>query len=92
MKIREKTLVILVITFIFLSIFLVVATEQIMGESFEQLEKDDVSRNMERAKAAMDNKIAVLDMITCDYAVWDDSYFLSRENITVTSMRLFPLS
>lgn len=74
MKIREKTLAILVVTFIFLSIFLVVATEKIMGESFEQLEKDSVSRNMERAKAAMDTKLKTLSMITCDYAVWDDTY------------------
>ncbi|MHC1753979.1 MAG: response regulator [Methanosarcina sp.] len=75
MKIREKTLAILGITFIFLSVFLMVATEQIMGHSFEQLEKDDVSRNVERAKAAMDTRVAVLSMTTCDYAVWDDTYF-----------------
>lgn len=75
MKIREKTLAILVTTFIFLSFFLVVATEQIMGDSFEQLEKEDVSTNMGRVKAAMDTKISVLDMVVRDYAVWDDSYF-----------------
>jgi PAS domain S-box-containing protein len=74
MKIREKTLAILGITFIFLSLFLVVATEQIMGKSFELLEQDDVSRNMERAKAALDTKLNTLSMTTCDYAVWDDSY------------------
>jgi PAS domain S-box-containing protein len=74
MKIREKTLAILVITFIILSILLVVATEQIMGESFEQLEKNDVSRNMERVKAAMGTKLNALSMTTCDYAVWDDTY------------------
>lgn len=78
MKIREKTLAILVTTFIFLFLFLVVATEQIMGDSFEQLEKDDVSTNMDRVKAAMDTKISVLDMMVHDYAVWDDSYFFVR--------------
>ncbi|WP_410509451.1 response regulator [Methanosarcina hadiensis] len=75
MKIREKTLTILGITFILLSLFLVVATEQIMGKSFELLEKDDISRNMERAKAALDSQITVLDMMTYDYAVWDDTYY-----------------
>jgi len=74
MKIRNKTLAILGITFIFLSLFLVVATEQIVGKSFEQLEKDDVSRNMERAKASLDTRLNTLSMTTCDYAVWDDTY------------------
>jgi len=74
MKIREKTLAILGITFIFLSLFLVVATEQIMGKSFELLEKDDVSRNMERAKAAMDARLDTLSASVNDYALWDDTY------------------
>lgn len=75
MKIRDKTLVILGITFIFLFVFLMVASEQIMGNSFEQLEKDDVSRNVGRATAAMDAKLAVLNMTTYDYAVWDATSF-----------------
>jgi len=75
MKIRDKTLVILGITFIFLFVFLMVASEQIMGNSFKQLEKDDLSRNMGRATAAIDTKIAVLNMMTCDYAKWDATYY-----------------
>ncbi len=74
MKIREKTLAILGITFIFLSLFLLVATGQIVGKSFEQLEKDDVSRNMERAKAAMDARLDTLSASVNDYAMWDDTY------------------
>ncbi|MDD4247980.1 MAG: CHASE4 domain-containing protein, partial [Methanosarcina sp.] len=71
MKIRDKTLVILGITFIFLFVFLMVASEQIIGNSFEHLEKDEVSRNVGRATAAMDAKLAVLNMTTYDYALWD---------------------
>ena len=74
MKIRDKTLAIVGVTFIFLFGLLIATTDQIMGNSFEQLEKDDVSRNMERATAALDSKADVLDMMAFDYAVWDDTY------------------
>lgn len=91
MKIRDKTLVILGITFIFLFVFLMVASEQIMGNSFEQLEKDDVSRNVGRATAAMDAKLAVLDMTTYDYAVWDaTSFFVQGQDEGYIDVTLSP--
>ncbi|HWR26129.1 MAG TPA: CHASE4 domain-containing protein, partial [Methanosarcina sp.] len=74
MKIREKTLAIVGITFIFLFVLLVVATDQIVGNSFEQLERKDVSRNVGRATEAMDTKVETLNASVSDYAVWDGSY------------------
>ncbi|WP_440947813.1 response regulator [Methanosarcina sp. T3] len=50
------------------------ATEQIMGKSFEQLEKDYIARNMERAAAAMDARLETLKASVDDYAIWDDTY------------------
>ncbi|HWR24628.1 MAG TPA: CHASE4 domain-containing protein, partial [Methanosarcina sp.] len=74
MKIREKTMAIVGVTFIFLFVLLVVATDQIVGNSFEQLENKEVSKNMGRAVEAISTKLESLNSSVSDYAVWDGSY------------------
>jgi signal transduction histidine kinase/sensor domain CHASE-containing protein/DNA-binding response OmpR family regulator len=61
---------------IFLVMFaiLLVSTEQIMGSSFAHLEEDEVSKNIERAVAALDSRIANLASTANDWGPWDDTY------------------
>lgn len=75
MRIWNKTLAILGITFIFLFAFLIVTTEQIMGNGFTELEEEEVAKNVGRATAAMNTKINTLDLVVSDYAPWDDSFY-----------------
>lgn len=62
MRIRNKTLAILGITFIFLFAFLLVMTLQIIGNGFTELEEDEVTKNVGRATSAINNKIHTLDL------------------------------
>jgi PAS domain S-box-containing protein len=81
MRIRNKTLAILGITFIFLFAFLIVTTEQIMGSSYEELEEKEVGQNVARASEALGAKVNSLAIIACDYGAWDDTfYFVQGEN------------
>lgn len=81
MKIRNKTLAILGITFMFLLFFLMITTEQIMGNSFERLEEKETSENVARAVEALDTKIDTLNLMARDYGAWDDTfYFVQGEN------------
>jgi sensor domain CHASE-containing protein len=61
---------------IFLVLFaiLLVSTEQIMGSSFARLEEDEVSKNVGRAVATLDYRIATLTSTANDWGHWDDTY------------------
>ncbi|HWR26128.1 MAG TPA: response regulator [Methanosarcina sp.] len=78
MKIREKTLAIVGVTLIFLFTLLVIATDEIVGNSFEQLENKEVSKNIGRATAAMDSKVEALGTVLRDYAAWEDTYLFMQ--------------
>ena len=91
MRIRNKTLAILGITFIFLFALLIVATEQIMGSSYEKLEEKEVAQNVARASGALGTKVNSLTIMTCDYGAWDDTfYFVQGENEDYISETLSP--
>jgi sensor domain CHASE-containing protein len=53
MKIRDATLLTIVVVFTIFFAFLYLANEQIVGNSFGQLEKHEVEKNVERADAAL---------------------------------------
>lgn len=91
MKIRNKTLAILGITFVFLLFFLMITTEQIMGNSFQQLEEKDTAENVARAVEALDTKINTLSLMARDYGAWDDTfYFVQGENEGYVNETLSP--
>ncbi len=91
MKIRNKTLAILGITFVFLLFFLMITTEQIMGNSFQQLEEKDTAENVARAVEALDTKTNTLSLMARDYGAWDDTfYFVQGENEGYVNETLSP--
>lgn len=75
MKIRNKTLIILGITFVCLVLFLFVTAEQIIGNSFEELEKEEVTKNIARATAAINMQSKNLAIIASDWGQWDETYY-----------------
>jgi PAS domain S-box-containing protein len=75
MKIRNKTLATLGITFVCLIVFLFVTADQIIGSSFEQLEQEEVTKNIARATAAIAAQSENLEIIANDWGQWDDTYY-----------------
>lgn len=91
MKIRNKTMAILAITFIFLFALLIVTTDQIMGNSYEKLEEKEVAQNVARASEALGTKIDTLYIMARDYGAWDDTfYFVQGENEAYINETLTP--
>jgi len=78
MKIRNRTLIILGVTFIVLFAFLFLTTEQIMANSFGELEDKEVKKNIERATAAIDTNIDSLATTATDWGHWDDTYYFIK--------------
>lgn len=87
MKIRNQTLMILGVTFIILFAFLIGFTVQVLGNSFSQLENNEVSQNVGRATAALDTRIDDLAVTANDWGHWDDTYnfVLGEFNYYVTN-------
>nr|HML26191.1 CHASE4 domain-containing protein [Methanomethylovorans sp.] len=78
MKIRNRTLMILGVTFIVLFALLFLTTEQIMANSFGELEDKEVKKNIERATAAIDTNIDSLATTATDWGHWDDTYYFLK--------------
>lgn len=74
MKIRDAMLLTIVVVFTIFFAFLYLANEQIVGNSFGQLEKHEVEKNVERADAALGTHTNNLAIIAKDWGNWDDTY------------------
>lgn len=75
MKIRNKTLTILGITFFCLVLLLFISSDQIVGNSFDKLEQEEVTKNVARATAAINTQSKNLAIIASDWGQWDDTYY-----------------
>jgi two-component system, sensor histidine kinase and response regulator len=74
MSLSRKTLIItLIMTSCLLAIVLIVSN-LIFLNSFENLEKRDTEENAQRAVEALNTQLAGLDTLNHDWAVWDDTY------------------
>ncbi len=74
MPLRTKTLAIIIVTLGGLITLLYFISQAILLTSFAQLERQGVQQNIERVKAALDNRLAHLDTLTGDWSAWDDTY------------------
>ncbi len=68
-------------TLLGLILLLYAASQVILLGSFAQLEEQDTHKNIERARDALLDSVAVLDSIAGDWAPWDDTYdFIQNGN------------
>jgi signal transduction histidine kinase/ActR/RegA family two-component response regulator/HPt (histidine-containing phosphotransfer) domain-containing protein len=74
MRLRSKTLLIIILTFAALLLVLYGASRSIMLNSFARLEKQSVDSNLERVKSAINESLGNLNTEAGDYAGWDDTY------------------
>ena len=81
MTLRVKTLIIIGVMLISLIAILYAVSQGIMLGSFGELEKEDTSKNVERALGALSDDISSLVTMTRDWARWDDTYnFIENGN------------
>lgn len=74
MTLRKKTLLVTAITLLGLVAVSYVISSSILLRGFDHLERQSVRRDLRRALAALNDKIAELDQTAADWAAWDDMY------------------
>lgn len=74
MKLRQKTLLIIVLTLVSMVVLLVGASQFIVLDSYRQLEDDDTQQNVQRAKNAIQVNLQDLQKSTVDYGAWDETW------------------
>ena len=74
MTLRRKTLLIIGLALVGLILLLYGTASAVLLNSFNDLEAETAQGNLERAANAIGERIDALDVITEDYAGWDDSY------------------
>jgi sensor domain CHASE-containing protein len=74
MNLWKKTVLIVSLTFLILTIILYFVAQNIMLRSFIELESQMASDNVRRALNALNDDIKSLSAFTADWASWDDSY------------------
>lgn len=80
-KPQLKILLIIFAAFTLLFLILLIGSKLILLDSFLELEKNDMARNVERVLNAYNDELSQLSTINGDYAGWDDSYkFILGEN------------
>jgi sensor domain CHASE-containing protein/two-component sensor histidine kinase len=71
---RTKLFVILIVGGVVSVLSLYTAGQVILMRSYEQLETQEVEKNVERTLSVLSNEFDDLDSRTADYAGWDDTY------------------
>jgi len=81
MTLRRKTLLIIAGTFYGVIILLFFISRNILLESYADLERQSVYRDVERVQASYSQELASLETTTADWAAWDDTYaFITDRN------------
>jgi len=74
MKMRQKTIIIIVLASIVMVSILYVISQTILLDSFAKLEDQNTRQNVERVMSALSNEFSELNSKCADWAEWDDTY------------------
>ncbi|MEO8608704.1 MAG: CHASE4 domain-containing protein [Chloroflexota bacterium] len=74
MKLRQKTLLIIGVTLVTLTLLLDLFSRVIILNSFDNLQAEMVQRNLQRAQKSVNTAVWQLDAALGDWAPWDDTY------------------
>lgn len=90
MTLRIKTLLTVSLILVALVVFLYVFSQTRLMDSYEDLERDSVTRNVQRAINAIEDETENLENNTLDYARWDDTYaFVQTGDLEYVRLNLF---
>lgn len=73
-SLRKKTLFIIGITLVILTVLMYVISSAILMGGFAEVEKHDTDQNVQRATEALWADLSSLSGVAGDFAAWDDSY------------------
>lgn len=91
MNLRVRTLATIAAVLVGLLVVLYASGRVFLLRSFEELEQQDVARNVSRAFDALQQSINDLDSNSADWAAWDDTYaFVQGKNPNFISVSLPP--
>lgn len=82
LKIRNRTLIFLTVTFICLFVLLAVITGSIMHDSFSRLEEREVTKNVLRATGTVDSETNYLVSTAKDWGQWSDTFYFMQGDDT----------
>jgi PAS domain S-box-containing protein len=90
MTLRIKTLLTVSLILVALVVFLYVFSQTRLMDSYEDLEQDSVTRNVQRSINVIEDEIENLENNTLDYARWDDTYaFVQTGDLEYVRLHLF---
>ena len=82
MTLRRKTLLFICVTFVILIWILHAISQNILLDSFAQLEEQNTQQNVERVLNTLSNDLSSLATTTSDWASWDDTYAFIEDTNT----------
>ncbi|MCX7748773.1 MAG: response regulator [Clostridia bacterium] len=74
MKLRQKTIIIIIVTLLTLIASLYIISQVILGKEFERLEEDYTQKSVQQGLGALGNRISNIETLLADWAKWDDTY------------------
>lgn len=80
MKLRGKTVLILITASLLVCFILYQLFNSILLGNFKDMEQAHMTQDITRGIAAVNDELASLDIIVVDWAVWDESYQFMRGN------------
>jgi len=78
MTLRRATILLVCLGTLTLMLAVLVITHFTIDSSFEELEREQAIRNMERAQNAIREELHKLDEVIVDWAVWDDAHLFMQ--------------
>lgn len=93
MSLRAKTLFFIAVLFTLFLVFLHIASDRIVLDSFLKLEAADARVNVQRVLSALQDDITDLNALTRNWSGWDDTYtFIQDQNSAYIDSNLGPES
>jgi len=71
---RKKTLFIIGITLVFLTVLMYVVSSVILTGGFAKVEKQDTHKNVQRVQEAISDELSGLNGVVGDWAAWNETY------------------
>lgn len=80
-SIRSKIVLSIVVSIFLLSFFIYLVSNRLLLKSYEEIEKSQVTQDLQRAEDSIENIIDQLGIKLIDWAWWDDTYqFIEDKN------------
>jgi sensor domain CHASE-containing protein len=80
-SIKAKIVIITLANVVVLILFVYIISTLIISESYLNIEKDNITQNLQRVDSTVENNISQLTLKLADWSAWDDTYkFIQDKN------------